>query len=90
MSPLRWLLPALLLASSAVHAQDATRGEYLVRAGAALLVQESVLTPVLLAEMMSGLLGDRAKLARMGEAARSVAWNDAAGAIAEACLEAAA
>jgi UDP-N-acetylglucosamine--N-acetylmuramyl-(pentapeptide) pyrophosphoryl-undecaprenol N-acetylglucosamine transferase len=73
----------------AVDDHQTRNGEYLVRAGAALLVQESALTPALLAEMMSGLLGDRAKLARMGEAARGVAWNDAAGAIADACLEAA-
>ena len=66
----------------AVDDHQTRNGEFLVRAGAALLVQESALTPALLAEMLGGLLGDRARLARMGEAARSVAWNDAAGAIA--------
>lgn len=50
----------------------------LERAGAAVLVEESKLEGVWLAETIAVLLGDRARLARMSAAARGLAHPDAA------------
>lgn len=74
----------------AVDDHQTRNGQYLVDAGAALMVPEDILTPPLLAEMLGGLLERREQLAAMGQAARKAAWPHAVEAIADACLEAAA
>jgi UDP-N-acetylglucosamine--N-acetylmuramyl-(pentapeptide) pyrophosphoryl-undecaprenol N-acetylglucosamine transferase len=74
----------------AVDDHQTRNGQYLVEAGAALLVPEDILTPQLLAEMLSGLLAKREQLAAMGQAARKAAWPRAVSAIADACIEVAA
>ncbi|SFF61047.1 UDP-N-acetylglucosamine-N-acetylmuramylpentapeptide N-acetylglucosamine transferase [Fontimonas thermophila] len=70
----------------AVDDHQTRNAEYLVRAGAAVLVPERELTPQRLAALLRELLGDRQRLQRMAEAARSAAWTDATAAIADACL----
>jgi UDP-N-acetylglucosamine--N-acetylmuramyl-(pentapeptide) pyrophosphoryl-undecaprenol N-acetylglucosamine transferase len=52
--------------------------EVLAREGAAVVVEESKLEGVWLAETISALLGDAAQLARMSEAARGLAHPNAA------------
>jgi UDP-N-acetylglucosamine--N-acetylmuramyl-(pentapeptide) pyrophosphoryl-undecaprenol N-acetylglucosamine transferase len=52
--------------------------EALARAGAAIVVEESKLEGVWLAETIAALLGDRSRLARMSEAARALAHPNAA------------
>jgi UDP-N-acetylglucosamine--N-acetylmuramyl-(pentapeptide) pyrophosphoryl-undecaprenol N-acetylglucosamine transferase len=52
--------------------------EALARAGAAVVVEESKLEGVWLAETIAALLGDQARLRRMSEAARSLAHPNAA------------
>ena len=52
--------------------------EALARAGAAVVVEESRLEGVWLAETISALLGDSSRLARMSEAARALAHPNAA------------
>jgi UDP-N-acetylglucosamine--N-acetylmuramyl-(pentapeptide) pyrophosphoryl-undecaprenol N-acetylglucosamine transferase len=52
--------------------------EALARAGAAIVVEEPKLEGVWLAETIAALLGDRARLAAMGEAARALAHPNAA------------
>lgn len=74
----------------AVDDHQTRNAQYLVDAGAALLVPEEILTPALLAEMLTGLLARREQLATMAQAARRAAWPGAVNAIAEACLEVAA
>jgi UDP-N-acetylglucosamine--N-acetylmuramyl-(pentapeptide) pyrophosphoryl-undecaprenol N-acetylglucosamine transferase len=67
------------------HAADdhqTRNAEALVRAGAAVLIPERELTSERLLETVVALLSDRAKLAKMGEAARNLAHPDAAGEIA--------
>ncbi len=56
--------------------------EALVKAGAAVMVPESELTSARLVDTVVGLLGDRARLAHMSEAARGLSHRDAAGEIA--------
>ena len=73
----------------AVDDHQTRNGQYLVDAGAALMVPEDILTPELLAEMLEGLLARRAQLATMAQAARKAAWPDAVNVIADACLQAA-
>ena len=50
----------------------------LERAGAAVVLEESNLTPQSLAETIAGLLSDRARLQRMGEAAQKLSHPNAA------------
>jgi UDP-N-acetylglucosamine--N-acetylmuramyl-(pentapeptide) pyrophosphoryl-undecaprenol N-acetylglucosamine transferase len=71
----------------AVDDHQTRNGQYLVKAGAALLVPEAVLTPEVLAQMLGGLLERREQLAQMGAAARAAAWPQAVAGIAQACLE---
>lgn len=73
----------------AVDDHQTSNGQYLVDAGAALMVPEDLLTPQLLAEMLGGLLARREQLAVMGRAARKAAWPEAVNVIADACLQAA-
>ncbi len=74
----------------AVDDHQTRNGQYLVDAGAALMVPEHMLSPELLAEMLGGLLARREQLVTMAQAARRAAWPDAVNAIANVCLEAAA
>lgn len=74
----------------AVDDHQTRNGQYLVDAGAALMVPEHMLSPALLAEMLGGLLQRREQLATMGQAARKAAWPDAVNTIANVCLEVAA
>lgn len=74
----------------AVDDHQTRNGQYLVDAGAALMVPEHMLSPELLAEMLGGLLARREQLVAMGQAARKAAWPDAVNTIANVCLEAAA
>ena len=74
----------------AVDDHQTRNGQYLVDAGAALMVPEHRLTPELLAEMLGGLLSRRPQLVEMAQAARRAAWPGAVDAIADACLECAA
>ncbi|MBL6750155.1 MAG: undecaprenyldiphospho-muramoylpentapeptide beta-N-acetylglucosaminyltransferase [Nevskia sp.] len=71
----------------AVDDHQTRNGQYLVDAGAALMVPEALLTAERLAEMLGGLLARRGQLVTMGVAARAAAWPDAVGAIAQACME---
>jgi UDP-N-acetylglucosamine--N-acetylmuramyl-(pentapeptide) pyrophosphoryl-undecaprenol N-acetylglucosamine transferase len=74
---------------AAVDDHQTRNGEHLVRAGAALLVAEAELTPRRLADALRALLGDRARLLAMAQAARRAAWERAEAKIADAVLEAA-
>lgn len=74
----------------AVDDHQTRNAEYLVAAGAALLIQERDLEVTRLAALIAGLLADPARRLQMAQAARAAAWPDAANVIADACLEAAA
>ncbi|MFA5939124.1 MAG: undecaprenyldiphospho-muramoylpentapeptide beta-N-acetylglucosaminyltransferase [Sinimarinibacterium sp.] len=71
----------------AVDDHQTRNAEYLVRAGAAVLLPERDATPTQLAALLRELLGDRQRLHRMSEAARSAAWAHATEQIADACLQ---
>lgn len=73
---------------SAVDDHQTRNAEYLVKAGAAVLAQERDLTPEKLAQLLQELLADRPRLVAMAEAARRLAWTDAAARIATECLAA--
>ncbi len=73
---------------AAVDDHQTRNGEYLVKGGAALLVQERDLTPEKLAALLSELATDRPRLLAMARAARRVAQPDAVDAIVQ-ILEAA-
>ncbi|MDC8012588.1 undecaprenyldiphospho-muramoylpentapeptide beta-N-acetylglucosaminyltransferase [Tahibacter soli] len=74
----------------AVDDHQTRNAEAFVTAGAAVLLQEKNTDAATLARELARLLGDRAQLVRMGEAARTLAKPDAAAAIADVCLEVAA
>ena len=74
----------------AVDDHQTHNGQYLVDAGAALMVPEELLSPDLLAQMLIGLLDRREQLVTMAQAARKAAWPNAVNVIADACIEAAA
>lgn len=74
----------------AVDDHQARNAQALVAAGAAQWTQESELTAQTLAQRLSVLLGDRAKLLAMAQAARAQAKPNAAADIARACVEVAA
>lgn len=68
------------------HAADdhqTRNAEALVKAGAAVLIRESDLTPERLVSEIRGLLGDRTKLVKMADAARRLAHPGAAAEIAD-------
>jgi UDP-N-acetylglucosamine--N-acetylmuramyl-(pentapeptide) pyrophosphoryl-undecaprenol N-acetylglucosamine transferase len=71
----------------AVDDHQTGNARYLSEAGAARLMPQGELTPASLGRVLADLLGDRARLLRMAEAARSRARADAAERIADACLE---
>ena len=62
--------------------------EVMVRSGAALLIQERDLTAERLGEVIGELIGDRARLLKMAEAARGSRIIDAAARLADLCLAA--
>jgi UDP-N-acetylglucosamine--N-acetylmuramyl-(pentapeptide) pyrophosphoryl-undecaprenol N-acetylglucosamine transferase len=62
--------------------------EVMVRSGAALLIQERDLTPERLGEVLGELIGDRARLLKMAEAARGSRIIDAAARLADLCIAA--
>jgi UDP-N-acetylglucosamine--N-acetylmuramyl-(pentapeptide) pyrophosphoryl-undecaprenol N-acetylglucosamine transferase len=62
--------------------------EVMVRSGAALLIQERDLTAERLGEVIAELIGDRARLLKMAEAARGSRIIDAAARLADLCLAA--
>ena len=72
----------------AVDDHQTHNGQYLVDAGAALMVPEELLSPDLLAQMLSGMLERREQLVTMAQAARKAAWPNAVNVIADACLQA--
>jgi UDP-N-acetylglucosamine--N-acetylmuramyl-(pentapeptide) pyrophosphoryl-undecaprenol N-acetylglucosamine transferase len=74
----------------AVDDHQTRNAEALVAAGAAQLIQERDLNTNDLAQRLTTLLGDRAALLAMAEAARTLAKPDAAADIARACVEVAA
>jgi UDP-N-acetylglucosamine--N-acetylmuramyl-(pentapeptide) pyrophosphoryl-undecaprenol N-acetylglucosamine transferase len=73
----------------AVDDHQTRNGEHLVKAGAALMIQERELTAEKLAAVIEELLGDRPRLIRMAEAARGQAWPQATQTIANEVLAAA-
>ncbi len=73
----------------AVDDHQTANARFLERGDAALVFQQSELTPERLAEILRQWLGDRARLLRMAEAARRLARIEAADRVATACLEAA-
>jgi len=75
---------------AAVDDHQTRNGDYLVRAGAALLIAERALDPQRLADTLRELFADRARLVAMATAARTAAWVAADQRIADLCLEAAA
>lgn len=75
---------------AAVDDHQTRNAEYLVRAGAALLVQERDLDAPRLAALLRELLQDPARLVSMARAARSAAWSHSVDTIADCCVEVAA
>jgi UDP-N-acetylglucosamine--N-acetylmuramyl-(pentapeptide) pyrophosphoryl-undecaprenol N-acetylglucosamine transferase len=71
---------------AAVDDHQTRNGEYLAGRGAARLVPESQLSRETLAQALRELLGDRAGLLRMAQAARAAAWSQAEVLIADAVL----
>ena len=61
--------------------QQLHNAEVLARVGAAIIVEERVLTVDGLARLLGGLLADRSRLEAMGRAARRLRAADPAGAI---------
>ena len=84
-------VPAILIPFPAAVDDHQTRNaEYVVRAGAALLLPETELTPVSLAARLRELLeAGRPRLSRMAVAARAAAITDADERLADACIAAA-
>jgi UDP-N-acetylglucosamine--N-acetylmuramyl-(pentapeptide) pyrophosphoryl-undecaprenol N-acetylglucosamine transferase len=84
-------LPAIFVPFAAAVDDHQTRNaEFLVRAGAAVLIAEKDLTPVKLAAELRALLdGGRAKLVEMANKARALAITDADVRLADACVAAA-
>lgn len=62
--------------------------EYMVKSGAARVIQERDLTPERLAQMIGELIGNRARLLKMAEAARGSRVIDAAAQLADLCIAA--
>ena len=75
---------------AAVDDHQTRNAEFLVKAGAAVLMPERTLTAEALARQLRSLLADRARIESMANAARSVAWRDAEHKIADAVILAAA
>lgn len=71
----------------AVDDHQTHNAQHLVRAGAAVLMPESAITPAVLAAVIGELLGNREKLWQMAEAARAQAWTGATETIAQTCID---
>lgn len=71
----------------AVDDHQTRNGQYLVDAGAALMIAESQLDPAKLAAMLTELFQHRERLAMMATAARTAAWPAADERIADLCLQ---
>lgn len=83
-------VPAILVPyPSAVDDHQTRNGAYLQRADAAVIIQQSALTPEGLQAHLETLLSDRDRLATMGRSARECAWPEATARIAACCLAAA-
>jgi UDP-N-acetylglucosamine--N-acetylmuramyl-(pentapeptide) pyrophosphoryl-undecaprenol N-acetylglucosamine transferase len=81
--------PAILVPfGSATHGHQLENARALVEAGAARMIEESRLTGETLAAAVVDLFGDRERLVKMGEAARSLAVPDAAARLAGLLFEA--
>jgi UDP-N-acetylglucosamine--N-acetylmuramyl-(pentapeptide) pyrophosphoryl-undecaprenol N-acetylglucosamine transferase len=81
--------PAVLIpypAASADHQR--TNAAWMERAGAAVVIEDRECTGPRLASEVGSLIGDRARLAAMGRASRSLAHPDAAAAVADIVLAA--
>jgi UDP-N-acetylglucosamine--N-acetylmuramyl-(pentapeptide) pyrophosphoryl-undecaprenol N-acetylglucosamine transferase len=72
----------------AVDDHQTRNGQYLVDAGAALMIPEHLLDAKVLADLLSGLLAKREQLVKMASAARTVAWSAADEHIADVCVNA--
>ncbi|GAC1619612.1 MAG: undecaprenyldiphospho-muramoylpentapeptide beta-N-acetylglucosaminyltransferase [Nevskia sp.] len=72
---------------AAVDDHQTRNGQYLVDAGAALMVPEAILDAATLAEMLTGLFAKREQLVMMATAARSAAWPAADERIADLCVQ---
>jgi UDP-N-acetylglucosamine--N-acetylmuramyl-(pentapeptide) pyrophosphoryl-undecaprenol N-acetylglucosamine transferase len=70
----------------AVDDHQTANARYLSDAGAALVHQEAALNADALAALLSGLVGDRARLLSMANAARALARPDAGRIVAERCM----
>lgn len=71
----------------AVDDHQTRNAEFLVEAGAALLMQESTTDAALLSGTLGELMGDRDKLLKMAESARAVSVPDSANRVASMCME---
>ena len=83
---LRYL--ALLATGAATHGHQRENAVAFQEAGAARVIEEPSLTAEVLAGAVTELFADRARLCRMGEAARSLAVPDAARRLADLLFEA--
>lgn len=82
-------LPALLVPyPHAVDDHQTANAQWLIDAGAAVLLPESEMTASTLCAQLTSLLGDRSRLLAMANAARALAKIDAAAVVANACMEA--
>ena len=71
-------LPAILIPyPAAVDDHQTANGGFLVNAGAAIMIQESELTPDLLADNIAALISDRKKLVTMAQQGRAVSRRNA-------------
>jgi UDP-N-acetylglucosamine--N-acetylmuramyl-(pentapeptide) pyrophosphoryl-undecaprenol N-acetylglucosamine transferase len=66
-----------------------SNADWMARAGAAVVIEDSQLEPLRLAELVGSLLGDPERLRRMAAASRSLARPDAAGRVADEVMAAA-
>ncbi|PAV26039.1 undecaprenyldiphospho-muramoylpentapeptide beta-N-acetylglucosaminyltransferase [Tamilnaduibacter salinus] len=73
----------------AVDDHQAHNSAQMVKAGAAVMIRQHELSPEGLAETLTGLVGDRARVTNMADAARGLARRDAAERVVNYCLEAA-
>lgn len=71
----------------AIDDHQTRNGDWLAERGAALVVQQAGITPENLAELLELLLRDRQRLLDMACKARELSITDAAGRVADACLE---
>lgn len=72
----------------AVDDHQTRNGQYLVDAGAAVMIPEALLDAKTLGELLGSLLARREQLVRMASAARTVAWAAADEHIADVCIAA--